>query len=320
MTAGIIYSVETTSKKGPFTEHSLLSSVSTIQENLEEMGYDVVLFEGQSGMDRLCRNPSQVSFVIDYIPWTRTNQKICSPSMLNFYHIPIVGNESDALVLCADKILTKLLANMKQIPTPQFVPLPTGSAKYAFYDVIRRSCKIPFMLKANRTSGSLGVRLIRNEHDYFAGVDELTALWGDHLFAEEYVDGIDITVPVLSVETVPTALGTTEYLDSNRNRISFFSHDYKYHEKVTCINFHDDVLTPQMLNYAATMHQMCRCTSMSRVDFRVSKNGEVFFLEINATPELNKNGAFSVAGSGRTLSEVLQVCINEALHNNSMQT
>lgn len=319
MKAGILYNVQTVTGKGKFVEHSLLSSVTTIEKELEEIGYDVQLYESYEGLKQLCIEPNQVSFVINYFPLTRTNQNICCPSVLNFYHIPFVGNESAALVLCADKILTKFLARTNQIPIPRFFPFSAIGIDHSTYDMIAHFCKVPFVLKANRTSGSLGVRLIQNKHQFFVEVDELTMLWGDCLFAEEYIDGIDITVPVLTTGRVPKALGTAQYLDKDCNTISFFSHNRKYHEKITCSNYFDEELMHPILLYAAKLHQLCGCTSLSRVDFRISKEREIFLLEINATPELNHNGAFSIAGEGRQLSEVLQCSIDEALHNSIQQ-
>ena len=94
MTAGILYNATSVTEKGNFIEHSLLSSVTALQEELEKMGYCVRLFDGDVGMEHLGRESDNVSFVIDFVPWTRSNQKICSPSLLNFYHIPFIGNES----------------------------------------------------------------------------------------------------------------------------------------------------------------------------------------------------------------------------------
>lgn len=315
MTAGILYNATSVTEKGNFFEHSLLSSVTALQEELEKMGYCVRLYDGDVGMEHLGRESDNVSFVIDFVPWTRSNQKICSPSLLNFYHIPFIGNESDALILCADKILTKLLAFAYQIPIPQFFLLPPGEVDSSLYDKIVHNCKVPFVLKANRTSGSLGVRLVHDQNEFFAMAEELSSLWGRSLFAEEYISGIDITVPVLTVNGKAKALGTTKYLDRNQNEIPFFSHDCKYHESLTCVKFEDENLTPQLMRYAAEMHSLCGCTSLSRADFRITKEGHVFFLEINATPDLNRSGAFVKAGEGRPLCEVLRLSINEALRN-----
>ncbi len=315
MIAGILYNATSVTEMGHFVEHSLFSSVTVIHQELEKMGYSVRLYEGNVGVEHLVKERDQISFVIDFIPWTRSDQKICHPSLLNFYRIPFVGNESDALVLCADKILTKLLAIAHKIPVPQFLLFSAEEADDSLYDRIVHICKLPFVLKANRTSGSLGVRLVHDLDEFFGMVKELSSLWGRCLFAEEYITGIDVTVPVLTIAREAIALGTTKYLDKNQEEIEFFSHDCKYHESLTCAKFEDTVLTPQLMRYAAEMHSLCGCTALSRTDFRVSKEGKVFFLEINATPDLNLNGAFVKAGEGRPLYKILQLSIDEALKN-----
>ena len=53
------------------------------------------------------------------------------------------------------------------------------------------------------------------------------------------------------------------------------------------------------------MHKATHCSVYSRCDFRITDNGEVYFLECNATPDLNPHGAFVVAG-GMDFANLLQ--------------
>lgn len=171
-----------------------------------------------------------------------------------------------------------------------------------------------FVLKANKTSGSLGVSLIHSEEEYILELNRLQELWGNDIYIEEYIDGIDLTVPIICKDGKPKALGTVTYLDKNLQNIQFFTHENKYHRKTTCVNYFDPIITPRALKYAEMVHSLCCCTSLSRVDFRASPSGELYFLEINGTPELNSTGAFTTAGPGRSLSDILDLCINETLN------
>ena len=309
MNIGILFDASTTTKQGVVTEHSLFSSVSKIANQLEQMGHVCSLFESVRGFRELETRSQDIDVVINYIPWTRTNKKILFPSLLNFIGLPFIGNSDEALMLCADKVLTKLIARENEIPVPRYTNLIASGS----FEKIKDRLGIPFVLKANRTSGSLGVRLIHNSEEYQDALVCLSKLWGTDIFAEEYISGIDITIPVVTEKDIPKALGTTTYVNEKHELIPFFTHDYKYHEKLICSNYCDFALASQALIYAERLHSLCKCTALSRVDFRLDAEGNLYLLEINGTPELNPSGAFTVAGMGRKFSDVLQLCLDEAL-------
>lgn len=309
MNIGILYDVRTVTNQGSIIEHSLLSSVTKLENALEEMGQVCYLFDAATDLNELINKKGVIDIVINYVPWTRTNKKILHPTLLNLLNIPFVGNSAESLVICADKVLTKLLAHENGIEVPRYMVL-SGHTK--FNDIVNRF-GLPFVIKANRSSGSLGVKLIRNEVDFFKEFDVLTESWGDDIFAEEFIEGVDITVPVITSKRIPKALGTLTYYDENNKIISFFTHDRKYHERLRCENYYDPCISPQAMGHAEKIHQLCRCTSLSRVDFRLTPKGKLYLLEINATPELNPKGAFTTAGSGSTFSNIIAMCIEEGL-------
>lgn len=311
MNIGILFDASTITKQGVLTEHSLLSSVSKIANQLEQMGHLCFYFEAVNGFRELAERGQDIDVVINYVPWTRTDKKILFPSLLNFIGLPFIGNSDEALMLCADKLLTKFIARENKIPVPQYTNIKDNST----FEKVKDSLGLPFVLKANKTSGSLGVRLIHTGEEYQDALECFSKLWETDIFAEEYISGIDITVPIMTEKGVPRALGTTTYVDEKHEKIPFFTHDYKYHEKLVCSNYCDFALASQALAYAERLHSLCRCTALSRVDFRLDAEGKLYLLEINGTPELNPSGAFTVAGTGRKFSDVLQLCLDEALRS-----
>ena len=309
MNIGILFDTSTITNQGVLIEHSLLSSVSKIATQLEQMGHMCFYYETVRGFRELANKSHNIDVVINYVPWTRTDKKVMFPSLLNYIGIPFVGNNDEALILCADKLLTKLIARENEIPVPRYIrKINDGS-----FEKIKETLGVPFVLKANRTSGSLGVRLVHDDEEYKDALKYLLNLWGIDIFAEEYIEGIDITVPVVTEKGVPKALGTITYVDENQNIIPFLTHDYKYHEKIGCTKYYDLATSSQALVFAEYLRLECRCSALSRVDFRLDTEGNLHFLEINGTPELNPNGAFTVAGTGRKFSDVLLLCLDEAL-------
>lgn len=109
MNVGILYDATTISKKGSEVEHSLLNSVSKISEELELMGHSCKLFNASEELGELFDLHEPISVIINYIPWTRTNKRILYPSLLNYLKIPYIGNNDESLVICANKVLTKLV-------------------------------------------------------------------------------------------------------------------------------------------------------------------------------------------------------------------
>lgn len=314
MKIGILYDVNNYYLNEFEKDFSLLSEVAKIKKGLEDCSYDTVLIEGTDELISLL-GQSSLSFdlIINLITWTRSNKRISPVGLLNYYRIPYIGNSIEPLIICANKYITKLLAAELGIPVPKWIYDNGDALSSCNFEHIVQTLHLPFVMKANGTSGSLGVKLINNEFEFERNRNEFKKRWNSGILYEEYIDGVDITVPVISTNKIATSLQTIKYLDSHNNDIPFFTREIKYYEDIHGISY-DYYLNNAgtVKNYALLIHNQIGCRMFSRSDFRLTPEGNFYFLECNASPDLNPCGAFVIA-SKMTYTELLSHMVNEAL-------
>ena len=181
--------------------------------------------------------------------------------------------------MAIDKELTKLLL------VPNGIRMPAGrvveSESLFSGDPIAR----PYVLKPVNEGSSVGVAIVTEDGNYGNPIGrDVPGPWDefDHLLAEPFIKGRELTVAVLNDE----ALGVTELkIDSG-----FYDYEHKYTDGRTLHVCPADVPEPiaaAMMDMAARAHRLLGCKGASRSDFRWDEEqGEagLYLLEVNTQP------------------------------------
>lgn len=298
MNVGILYDIHNYTVAKIEKDFSLLTEVTKIKRGLEEANYKVSFIENIDEMVECIISSAELPWdiIINRISWTRTLQKVSPLSFLDFYNIPYVGNCHKALMLCADKYITKIIAQELNIPVPKYIFQSYPYKSLLNYSDVVKTLGSPFVIKANGSSGSLGVKKIGSCTEYENVCANFMKNWHNGILFEEFIEGIDLTVPVLNNGKEYHALAAIQYLDKDKKEIPFFTREIKYFEDIHSQVFQDDKITSFLKKYATKMHTALYCNIFSRSDFRLTNKGQIFFLECNATPDLNPSGAFVTSG------------------------
>jgi len=312
MRIGLLYDAQNYTWNSVEKDFSLLSEITKIAKGFEELNYEVDLINGINELvNRITQaNKAPWDIVMNHISWTRTLKKESAATFLEFYKIPYIGNSQKSLTICADKYITKLLAKELDIPTPKYIYQEYPYQIFPDYNEIVMCLGSPFVMKANGTSGSMGVVKISSPDMYKKKWHEFIQKWHEGILFEKFIEGSDLTIPIISEGQKPRVLGAVQYLDSENKTIPFFSKNLKYYEDISCAKYTDDIISSFLKNYSKKIHIATQCTIFSRCDFRLTKTGEIYFLECNATPEINPNGAFITAGD-LAYPDLLQHIITE---------
>jgi len=181
------------------------------------------------------------------------------------------GSGPSASVICFDKCVTKAMALKLGIPTVE-----DWSGVILNPSHLRQ---IPlqgnrFICKPRAQGSSVGMFL------YEKGSEELP----DNLLPEEYlvepfIEGRDLTVGVLN----GTALGVVGI----NPKSELYDYDSKYTPGRT--DYEVPAKVPENVakdaqHYAQLIYAHCRCRDFARVDFRLSAEGQLYFLEVNTIP------------------------------------
>jgi D-alanine-D-alanine ligase len=143
----------------------------------------------------------------------------------------------------------------------------------------------PYVVKPVNEGSSVGVAIVAADGNYGSPIGrDVEGPWHhfEHLLAEPFIKGRELTVAVLNNEP----MGVTEL----KPKAGFYDYDAKYTDGLTvhiCPAEVPDDIARSMLDMAAKAHRLLGCKGASRSDFRWDdEHGEagVYLLEVNTQP------------------------------------
>lgn len=263
-------------------EVALRSSKSTF-DAAKAAGFDVDFYDWDGDKEWLIENGRSYDVALPILHgYGGEDGQI--QSILDNIGIRYLGSDSLVSKKCYDKQLTKnlLIENGILMPKGQMVDR-------IGYDESELS-NSRHVLKPVDGGSSIDmlIDVVRNDTNP-ARLDELFAKHSEMLI-EEYIDGIEITIPVLDGKDLPVI----EIIPPTGET---FDYQNKYNGKTNevCPPKNVDVTTQdRAVDLAHKVHQIMGCRHFSRVDIIVRSN-ELYVLEINTIPGLTPTSLFPLS-------------------------
>jgi D-alanine-D-alanine ligase len=230
--------------------------------------------------------------------------------MMDLMGIKYTHSGLETSVIAIDKELTKLVL------VPAGIRMPAG--KVIESETVYREDPLarPYVLKPVNEGSSVGVAIVTEggNHGYPIG-REVPGPWQDfdHLLAEPFIKGRELTVAVLNNE----ALAVTEL----KPKAGFYDYAAKYTDGLTehvCPAQIPDNVARSMLDMAAKAHRLLGCKGASRSDFRWDDElGEagIYLLDVNTQPGMTPLSLVPEQAKlkGISYGELVERLIEEAL-------
>ena len=211
-------------------------------------------------------------------------------------NIRFTGSSSSASKKAMDKNISKLLCVEYDIPTPNWVMLDNKSNVDGSSSIIDTyldgfDFKNGVVVKPNSEGSSIGISILKNvTNEELECVVKKVHSISSSAMLEAFIDGRELTVSVLDGKTLPIVeiVPRGDY--------------YDYKSKYT--KFQSNYIVPANINkktqellseYSLKIHKLIGCGVYSRVDFRLSNDGLVYFLEINTLPGFTDTSLFPKA-------------------------
>jgi D-alanine-D-alanine ligase len=175
-----------------------------------------------------------------------------------------------------DKDLAKRLFRAAGVPVPAWFMAPVAA------DDVTTALGWPVIVKPSRGGSTVGLTLVKNAK----GLDqalELAARYDDEVMAEQFIPGRELTVGILG--DVPLPVG--EIIPKHE----LFDYECKYTPGMSEEIFPADLepsVSRQLQELALTAHRAVKLGGYSRVDFRLSPEGDIFCLEANTLPGMTR--------------------------------
>ena len=150
----------------------------------------------------------------------------------------------------------------------------------------------PIFVKPARGGSSKGTSKVKHAKDFPA------ALIAAHLFdpkaiIEQAIDGDEIECAVLEIDGIPQASIVGKIVIDSR--FEFYDFEAKYLDNTTTIKLPapiSDLISDEIRKLAVVAFTSLGCSGLARVDFFLTKSGEIIINEINTMPGFTATSVF----------------------------
>lgn len=213
-----------------------------------------------------------------------------------------VGSDARGSTLAMDKAVTKTLLRASGVPTAAWSLWRAG-------DATPSPNSFPCIVKPSRVGSTVGLTLVRESADLESAL-HLALRFDDEVLVEEFLPGKELTVGVLG----DRALAVGEI----RTQGEVFDFESKYQPGGATEIFPAEIsneLAEQCRDLALRTHVSLKLRDLSRVDFRLNAEGEVFCLEANTLPGMTPTSLLpqSAAASGLSFTDLCNLLVEMAL-------
>ncbi len=225
-------------------------------------------------------------------------------SALDAMKIPYTGPGAMASRMAMDKVKTKMVLEMKNVPTAKWTLATKADTKSPL--------PLPVVVKPPCDGSSVGITKVSRPEEWTGAVDAALAAMSEpgNILVEEYIPGRELTVGVIDGEPLPVI----EIVAKN----GWYGYDEKYNSNETKYPFlEDDALSEKLKKIAVDAYNALGCRGVTRVDFRVSPLGRCYVLELNTSPGFTSHSLVPKAGmkTGMSFAEVCDRILSSARHD-----
>src|SRR5580704_2346275 len=318
-------------------EYDSAETVNAIAQALEAAGHEVEKVEvsgpASNLLDRLEVIDPDIVFNTAEGDRGRMREALY-PALFEELGIPFTGSDAYTNAITLDKWLTKLLLQRAGVETARGALVTVRN----YETVIERGAGLafPVIVKPNHEgsskgiyNGALGGSVIKEPRDLPAALKVALRAYPDGVLIEEYIDGQEIAVGFIDgVGHDDGLLTPVELLYADGNERPFHIYDYRLKNvEPGKVQYRCPANLPR--DVAARLrqisHEVLRAIGlrdMARMDFRVTPEGRIYLLEVNALPQLAQSSSLFAATAqvGLTYQASIGAILNAAALRSGLAT
>ncbi|MFA7669987.1 MAG: D-alanine--D-alanine ligase [Burkholderiaceae bacterium] len=214
---------------------------------------------------------------------------------LELMRLPYTGSGPMASSLSMDKIMTKRVWLQHGLPTPGFVVLNDGTDLSSV-----GALGWPLMIKPPHEGSTLGITRVESATD-LKDAYELAAGFDEEVLAEQFIQGREITVPVLGKGATARALPIVEIIAPGGN----YDYEHKYISNDTqyiCPADLDAGLASHIQRLAEQAYRTLGCEGWGRADFMLDEDNRPWLLEMNTSPGMTSHSLVPMSAQADGMS------------------
>lgn len=263
-------------KSGEWTKRQLIKS----KEDIPSLS-ELKKVEGSSFDFQELKEEDSIAFPILHGP---NGEDGTVQGLFEIMNIPYVGSGVLASAAGMDKVISKILFQEAGIPiVPYELIKPSDWETYPddVLDRITKNLPYPLYVKPANLGSSVGISEVNDMEELKAGI-ELAFSYDHRVLVEEGIQGTEMEVAVLGNEDVHTSV-----VGALIKETQFYDYNSKYVDKDVKLEIPAKLpkdVSKKMREFAAKAFMAIDGSGLSRADFFVTKDYEVYINEINTFP------------------------------------
>ncbi len=229
------------------------------------------------------------------------------PAMLEMLGIPYVGSTPAGHAIALDKIITKIILQKNNIPTPDFWFFSSENEDMS--DVT-----YPVIVKPKMESVSFGLKVVYNIDDLKEAVAFIVSEFNQQALVEKFIRGREFAVGLIGNDSVEVMPVLEIDLEGDPDAIQTVDDKQNAPKRKICPADIPFELEQRMKDLSVKVFKSLGLRDFSRVDIRLDENGDIYILEINSMASLSSTGSYVTAASacGYSFSQLVNRMLDVA--------
>jgi D-alanine-D-alanine ligase len=275
-----------------FSEYEPIETIELIERAAVKLGHRTKRLGGPL---ELLSNPRMISGIDAVFNIAEglgsRNREAWAPILLEMHGVPCIGSDALTLSTSLDKHWTKLIVSQAGVPVVPGVAIQIGEECLPPFD-------FPLFVKPRFEGSAKGISRnsrVNSQVELNAAIANVHSNYGQDAVVEPFLDGAEYTVALIgndSLEVFPVLQRAIDKvsgigLHAVEEEVGPYA-DYGLSGYITA------TLEEKLARFTRKAFQALGCFDFARVDFRMGRQGEPLFLEINPLPTFSPDGTFGI--------------------------
>lgn len=226
---------------------------------------------------------------------------------LELLGIPYTGSGVMASAICMDKVMTKRVWIAEGLPTPRWLRLSRDELQRERLREVPDRIGLPLIVKPPREGSSIGITKVLG-YSQMQDAVALATQYDPDVLCEEFIDGMELTCPVLGRGADARALPVVRIAAPDGNydyEHKYFSDDTGYH----CPSGLPPEEEAEVQRLVLDAYRSLSCRGWGRADLmRRASDGKFLLLEMNTSPGMTSHSLVPMSARAAGISYE-QLCL-----------
>jgi D-alanine-D-alanine ligase len=220
---------------------------------------------------------------------------------LELLGLPYTGSGVMASAIAIDKVMTKRVWIAEGLPTPRFVRLAEGEQAREQLRAVPDVLGLPLVVKPPREGSSIGITKVAG-YSQMQGAVELAARYDADVLCEEFIDGDELTCPVLGHGASAEALPVVRIVAPD----GAYDYQNKYFTDVVRYECPSGLPAPEEAEIQRIVlagYRLLGCRGWGRADLMLRRSDrKPFLLEMNTSPGMTSHSLVPISARAAGIS------------------